>query len=262
MLHAVNRSVSFLALLSCASLPLACSKPSAPVAAVDPVASEAEAADGEERVSGVEGEPDTVPEPSAASGAGNSAALLAEATRVLGSMSSSTYSHHTHVEQGQYDVDCSGFVDWLLGQVNPPALAELRALSVKRPLAKHFVAVLGSATPKVHWSRLLTVAELAPGDVIAWEKPADLTSSNTGHVMIVAEPAQLERENRWTIPIIDSSASPHGSSDARRAAHATGIGRGSVVLETSASGEPVAYHWSRAKRSLRHETRIVLARLR
>ncbi len=215
----------------------------------------------ESRIAGTEGDPDTLPEASAFGAAGDSVALLAEAVRVLETMSASSYSHRTHISNGEYDVDCSGFVDWLLGRVNKAALAELQSLSVKRPLAKHFVAMLATAQPKVHWSRVLTVSELASGDLIAWDKPADVISSNTGHVMLVAAKPRFERAGRWAIPIIDSSASAHGARDARHASHATGIGRATIVLETSAGGEPIAYHWSTAKTSLRHDTRLVLGRI-
>lgn len=212
-------------------------------------------------VAGTEGDPDTVPEASGSNAAGDSAALLAEAERVIETMSASSYSHRTRIANGEYDVDCSGFVDWLLGRVNPLALAELKSLSVKRPLAKHFVAMLTSDVPKVHWSRVPAVSELVPGDLIVWDKPVDVISTNTGHAMLVAGKPRLERDSRWTIPVIDSSASAHGSRDARHAHHATGIGRGTIVLETSARGEPIAYHWSTAKTSLRHDTRIVLGRI-
>jgi len=213
-------------------------------------------------VVGVEGDLDTVPEEPALAEVGDSAALLGAATRVLETMTGSRYAHHTQIGGGEYDVDCSGFVDYLLARVNAPALAELRSLSVKRPLAKHFVAVLASETPKRHWSRVPTVAELTPGDLIAWDKPADVISTNTGHVMIVAAAPELVQEARWKVSIVDSSASPHGSHDARHASQTTGIGRGAIILEIGSNGEPIAYHWSIAKTSPRHDTRIVLARIR
>jgi len=245
-------------------LTFACSKPHASVNASDPVASEVSDSNEQEAddVAGVEGESDALPEDPLPGSSGNSAALLTAAMRVLETMSGTSYSHRTRVSNGEYDLDCSGFLDYLLARVNPPALAELRSLSVKRPLAKHYVAVLALAEPKQHWSRVPSVAALAPGDLIAWDKPDDVTSSNTGHVMLVFAAARLEGDRKWTVPIIDSSASPHGAQDARHTRHTTGIGRGTIVLETDANGSPVAYRWSPGKASRRHETHIELGRIR
>jgi hypothetical protein len=89
----------------------------------------------------------------------------------------------------------------LLARVDTPALAELRAATVRRPLAKHFVQFLVSDVAKQHWRRLTRIQELAPGDIVAWEKPADVTSTNTGHLMLVgAAPARRNATER-TLPI-------------------------------------------------------------
>ncbi len=247
------------ALLVTASLSwAACSKKPVPSSAVD--VKEA-AAETEPAVSGREGDPDTL-EVSAASGAvGNGAGLLAEAEQILSTMRATSYSHRSHVAGGRYDVDCSGFVDYLLGRVSPAALAELRAATVRRPLAKHFVQLFQAPLEPQHWRRVARVSELEPGDLVAWLKPADVTSTNTGHVMVVAGRPEPGAGARFVIPIIDSSAAPHGKHDARKAAHATGIGRGSIVLEADASGAPIAYHWTDAQASPRHETTIVLGRV-
>ena len=99
----------------------------------------------EERVAGLEGDPDDIQVAPIVGGVGpgsglrGSAAFLAEATRVLDTMTASTYSHKTHVDGTVYDLDCSGFVDYVLARVEPAALTEVRAATVKRPLAKHFV---------------------------------------------------------------------------------------------------------------------------
>jgi len=218
-------------------------------------------------VAGTEGEADDPTFPAVAgapgaAGAHDGAALVAEASRVVSTMTSSSYSHKTHIDGTTYDVDCSGFVDYLLSRVAPAALGELRAATVKRPLAKHFVTFF-QTTPRAggHWKRVAHVSELAPGDVLAWKKPAELTSSNTGHVMVVAAAPEHRGGGVWTVPIFDSTAAPHGKSDARKAAHATGVGRGAVLVEVDAAGAPVAYFWSDGKKSRRHATEIALGRL-
>jgi hypothetical protein len=132
---------------------------------------------------------------------------------------------------------------------------------VKRPLAKHFVQFLSADSAKQNFQRLTQVRQLLPGDILAWNKPEDLASSNTGHVMIATAAPEQRADNLWAVAIIDSTAAPHGPSDARKSAHTTGVGRGFVVLESDATGAPIAYHWTRARGSLRHTTKIALGRL-
>jgi hypothetical protein len=66
----------------------------------------------------------------------------------------------------------------------------------------------------------------------------------------------------WSVPIIDSAAAPHGKDDARGRGGATGVGRGVIVLDADPSGAPIGYHWSEQRTSPRHETAIVMGRLR
>lgn len=179
---------------------------------------------------------------------------------MLETMTASRYSHRTHIEGTVYDVDCSGFIDYLLGRADPPALDELRAATVRRPLAKHFVEFLFASTPRRTWVRIPRISDLAAGDIIAWTKPADVASTNTGHVMLVAGPLGQPQENVWSVPVIDSTAGAHGSRDARKGG--SGVGRGTILVEADLSGVPVAYYWSEDRKSRRHSTEIVMGRLR
>jgi|GEM_PF-777491 len=205
------------------------------------------------------------PSPSAGHG-GRS--LLDEVQRELASMRSSTYSHHTDVSEaeGRYDLDCSGLVDYALVRSAPQAFEDLRIATVKRPLAKHFVAFITSIPrngSKGRWHALTRAVELGPGDVLAWLKPADVATKNTGHVMVVRGPAQRDakRDDMIVVPIADSTAVPHGKSDSRKAARATGLGTGEVLLIVDPSGAPIAYRWSRGKKATEHQTTIAMGRI-
>jgi hypothetical protein len=258
LLHRMRYALAALTVL----FAVACSKQneSAPSPAVAPSAEQE--TEGEQPVQGTEGDPDEVVAVSVSSATtSGGAGLIAEATHVLETMTASSYSHKTHVAGTVYDVDCSGFVDYLLARVDTPALAELRAATVKRPLAKHFVQFLSAESAKQHFQRVLRIQDLAAGDIVAWDKPEDVTSSNTGHVMIVSAAATLRNDNSWLIPIVDSSAAAHGKDDARKRLHTTGIGRGTIVLDADASGAPIAYRWSELRSSRRHTTKIVLGRV-
>ena len=195
-----------------------------------------------------------------------SAALLAEADRQLAAMSSTVYSHHTMVDEGRgsFEYDCSGFVDYSLSRATPDAFADLRNGTVKRPLAKHFVS-FASAIPAAgrsgRWHRVMRATDLVPGDIVAWLKPADSTSKNTGHVMIVhGAPSRLPAHaDSIVVPIIDSTAMRHGAGDSR-AVRASGLGTGSIVLVVDGTGAPVHFNWTRGK-SREHTSSIALAHL-
>jgi hypothetical protein len=196
--------------------------------------------------------------------------VVGEVLRELSAARETTYTHHTTIDESrcQFDYDCSGFVDYALEVSAPDAFGEVRQATVARPLAKHFVAFLASLPPigttsSTHWASVARVTDLQPGDVIAWLRPVDVSTRNTGHVMFVHGPvAPYESNaNAFVVPIADATHSPHGQSDARRASHASGLGTGTIVLLTDASGRPTGYKWSRWKRSVEHATTVALGRI-
>ncbi|MFT3842138.1 MAG: hypothetical protein QM723_34425 [Myxococcaceae bacterium] len=207
---------------------------------------------------GEEGETTELPE-----FAGADRPLFEEATRQLSLMRSSTYVHKTSVDEaaGRFDFDCSGFISYALAHASRAAYRELRAFAHHRPLAKDFVAV-ASNTESKHFAALPRVSELQRGDLLAWLKPADVTSRNTGHVMLVAGMPRERSPGEWEIPIIDSTAAPHGKSDARKSRHATGLGEGVVVVAVDARGAPTGYKWSTWSKSKLHSTQVVLLRVK
>ena len=192
--------------------------------------------------------------------------VLGQAMHVLSSMRATAYTHKTTIEAsaGKFEFDCSGFVGYVLAQSQPRALAELRAATKKRPLAKHFVTFFQNVHPQSTWRKIERVEDLAPGDMIAWLKPADVVTKNTGHVMIVRErPIRDEQHpDMWSVQIIDSTAVPHGKGDSRKARGLTGLGTGEVLLIVDDRGEPIGYRWSRGTRATLHMTTIALAGVR
>jgi hypothetical protein len=190
-------------------------------------------------------------------------ALHEEGARMLSAMRTTLYSHETRIDEatGRYDFDCSGFVGYALARTRRAAYDELRAATVKRPLAKHFVEFF--QTSHEHWRTVRRAIDLAPGDVIAWLEPSDVQTKNTGHVMIVREAPRVDRKHADVIvvPIIDSTGVPHGKSDSRKATKATGLGTGEVLLIVDETGAPIGYRWSRGSKARVHLTTIALAGL-
>jgi hypothetical protein len=144
--------------------------------------------------------------------------------------------------EGVFDVDCSGFVDYVLSHAVSRDRNELVGASRARPLAEDYVVFFGALPAGVvGWRSVGTAAALLPGDVIAW-LVAD-GSADTGHVMIVRAAPRRRNASSYIVPVWDSVASPHGSTDSRTATNATGIGSGEIVLLVDASGAPTAHEW-------------------
>jgi len=197
--------------------------------------------------------------------------LLEEIDRELAREKTTSYSHKTHVdeEEGTFDFDCSGFVDYALARVDPDALLPLRKGSRHaRPLAEDFVRVLEKAPTGErageHWARVARVDALLPGDVIAWRVSPEAKANgnkNTGHVMVVHGPVARNKEDRkeLLVPIADSTL--HGHAQDSREKDENGIGTGTIGLVTDESGAPVSYKWAGGVSKTAVATTIVLGRL-
>jgi hypothetical protein len=191
-------------------------------------------------------------------------ALLTEVRRELATMRDSSYQHKTDVDasEGEFNFDCSGFIGYALAHSRPAALKALPVTTSTRPLAKdfehHFRAVAaGSANGP--WRPVGTVSELRPGGVIAWLKPADVKSRNTGHVVValdkpVRNPA---RADEWLVKVADSTASRHAQDS--RDADTDGLGTGTIGLSVNGAGHPVGYYWRGGVSTVLKHTEISMA---
>jgi cell wall-associated NlpC family hydrolase len=202
---------------------------------------------------------------------GTSPTLLAEIDRELAAVKSTTYSHRLLIDEGagRFEYDCSGFVGYALRRVRAGALEPIPHPGKRRPLAAHFQAYFallgegGGAVPGGgRWERVARVAEIAPGDVIAWKKPASSRSRNTGHVLVARGAARPDpgRPGTLLVDVADSTAIAHGVEDARRLHKTSGLGTGTIGLVVDASGEARAYRWSPGGPP--KETAIAIGRLR
>jgi hypothetical protein len=210
---------------------------------------------------------DPGPEPSGGDDASaGRLALLAEARRALATMRDSSYQHQTEVDaaEGAYNFDCSGFVDYALGRARPAALAALPVSSSKRrPLAKDFEHHLRAITDGANgtdgrWRAVRTVPELRPGAVIAWLRPADVHSRNTGHVVIVLRKPvpNPARADEWLVEVADSTESPHAADS--RDTDGDGLGTGTIGLSVDGAGRPVGYYWRGGVSTVLQHTEISL----
>jgi hypothetical protein len=194
--------------------------------------------------------------------------VLSEIERVSRNVRSTRYSHSTHIDEraGRYDFDCSAMATFLLAHGAPHARdAVLRENGHGRPVARDFHDVISQASvgrSRNGWMRIAHVADLRPGDVIAWRRPPSLASSNTGHVAFVySTPKRLDREGRrYLVRVVDSTSIPHGD-DSRSHEHTSGFGFGNIVLFTEKPGEdPTAYGWYGLPTRIDFRTHIALGR--
>jgi hypothetical protein len=84
-----------------------------------------------------------------------------------------------------------------------------------------------------------------PGDVIAWLRPKEIRSVNTGHVAFVVAPPRPvpEHPNAYLLRIADASRYQHDR-DTRRGTDRDGFGMGTImVLADPQTGAPYAYGW-------------------
>jgi hypothetical protein len=193
--------------------------------------------------------------------------LLHEGQREVKACRSSRYDHHVSVDEaeGRFDFDCSGFLGYALGRVDPEALALLPITSKtkKRPLAQDFHAFFDGLGSKGQgpWQRVQFARNLKPGDIVAWLRAEESDSHNTGHVMLVREHAypNPERADEILVPIFDSTMSAHA--DDSRAKGENGLGRGLIGILVDREGRPVAYRWKGGASKHAVETAIAFGRL-
>lgn len=204
----------------------------------------------------------------------NSDRLVAEAVRELRAMQSTRYRHRTRVEEdnGTFEFDCSGFVAYALAHADPSALLRVPPGPKGRPRAEDFTAFFaGLSEEDPAWKPIRHGADVAPGDVVAWLRPADVESTNTGHMAIVLDRvgiapassavATIGGVREILLRVADSTESPH-SDDVRGPNTTTGLGTGIIGLVVDGSDAPIGYRWRGGKSPKAFATMIAVARLR
>jgi hypothetical protein len=180
-------------------------------------------------------------------------------------MSSTEYVHGFQVDaaRGVYHFDCSGMVHYVLRRSAPVAAAWSAAVAPGRPLARDFhrsIAAIPGMTPRGGWQRVARVVDALPGDVIAWIKPADVRSENTGHVgFVVLRPVRVPGyADAFVVRIADSTSLLHD--DDTRVGR-SGFGLGTILLLIDeVSGAPRGFGWVGTRSPRVFETEIAIGR--
>jgi hypothetical protein len=171
-----------------------------------------------------------------------------EALRILENMQQTKYQHNIYIDEftGTYDVDCSGFVSYILGRVavNHLNLIPLTG-SEPRLLAHDYYNFLSSLPNETTngWRQILYLRDARRGDLIVWPLPAP--NIDTGHIFVVAaDPVPLDA-NTFAVMAYDSSDIFHYD-DSRGDGpdqSKTGVGSGTFHLQINSAGTPVAFQF-------------------
>ncbi|MCC6902160.1 MAG: hypothetical protein IT377_24530 [Polyangiaceae bacterium] len=177
--------------------------------------------------------------------------VLSTLNRIDSTLQASTYTHATLVDEGagRYDFDCSGMAAWVLRRSSPVAQAAVayRAKS-GRPLARDYYQQIArsiAGRERHGWERVSRVSDASAGDVIAWLRPKEIRSANTGHVAFLLAPPEpvADAPYVYLVRIADASRYRH-QDDTRAATRRTGFGSGTILVVASPeTGEPVGYGW-------------------
>jgi hypothetical protein len=188
---------------------------------------------------------------------------LFEAVRQLAANVRQTiYQHHPQVDasNGVYRLDCSEFVSLILARIAPKHYQELPIEPGRsQPRARMYFLFFDKLKleSRTGWRPIAKLTDVAPGDIIAWEKIGAAGRGDTGHVMIVAESAHRDQDGIFRVRVYDSSDIPHAEDS--RPAGSSGVGSGSVLFRVNENGAPIAFqfnprlHW--------HSEPIAIARL-
>ena len=194
--------------------------------------------------------------------------VVTELRRIEGRLRSTRYSHVTRIDErvGRYEFDCSALASFVLAHAAPHAAAAVQRRNGRgRPVARDFHDVIAAAPTdqaRDGWMRITRVADLRPGDVIAWRTPPTMHSANTGHVAFVAEaPHRIDREGRrFRVRVTDATSIPHGT-DTRPRQHVSGFGAGDLTLFVEGrTGDPTAFGWYGLDARIDFRTHIALGR--
>jgi hypothetical protein len=169
--------------------------------------------------------------------------------------------------------DCSGFIDHLLMHGDGLTQEDFkRWFGTKRPTAERYHDAIVESRG---FAALARVQDLRPGDLIAIKYFT--RHDNTGHIMLVVEapermnatPPYVDGTTQWSVAVVDSSESGHGTTDTRHKRGAggrdhDGLGRGIFRLYADSLGVVKGFAWSTSKASrfvAPEDEHLVLGRL-
>ncbi len=173
--------------------------------------------------------------------------VAGEAIRILENTRHTNYQHNLVIDEatGKYDVDCSGFVSYILGRVAPKHLSLVPMQNGEtRLLAQDYYNFFSSLPNETAngWRQILYLRDARPGDLIAWALAPP--NEDTGHVFVVAaDPVALDA-NTMAVKAYDASDILHyDDSRGPGKQFQTGVGSGTFHIQVDEAGRPVTFQF-------------------
>jgi hypothetical protein len=151
---------------------------------------------------------------------------------------------------------CSGFIALLIEHTYSLSPERLKQwLGTAHPGASDLYDAIASHR---NFNAVATIADIRPGDILAIRFLDD--NKDTGHVVMIDQlPVAMPDSaplapglSQYSVAVIDSTGSGHGSDDTRwrgQNAFTGGVGRGTIRLYADATGAIKGYTWSTSPHS-------------
>jgi hypothetical protein len=176
--------------------------------------------------------------------------VAAEGERILCNTRHTVYQHKTFVDvtTGTYDMDCSGYVGYVLGQIAPLHYHAIpKETHQDRPRAFEYPDFFSSLPPDgAHgWRRIDRLADARRGDIIGWSFGQILPHQDTGHVVIVADDPEPTADGALSVRVYDSSQVPHFDDTRGHGGDSpeTGLGSGNILFRVNDAGKGIAFQF-------------------
>jgi hypothetical protein len=185
------------------------------------------------------------------------------AEQLMSGMRATHYLHKTHADRtsGVYDMDCSGFVDYLLKHLAPAQFAQLGVEpGHARPRAAMYFQLFNRLreSPLPGWEAVAKLRNARRGDLLAWQlTPSTQEPGDTGHVVVIAAAPVEQANGLYRVEIFDSSVIHHD--DDSRPEGTNGIGKGVITIRADAHGKPIGFQFN--SRAHFHLEPIAIGRL-
>ena len=173
--------------------------------------------------------------------------IALKAEDIVNTATHTVYQHKDHIDpqQGIYECDCNGFVEFVLKHTAKRHLEMIPKESTQpRPRAFEYFGFFASllAASGGDWKRIEFLRDAGRGDIIAWRFATIEKHVNTGHVVILAETPKLDASGDFfTVRVYDSAAEPHFEDTRPSPAGKNGVGSGVINFKLDGDGRPIAY---------------------
>jgi hypothetical protein len=176
--------------------------------------------------------------------------LADKASDVLANVKETRYVHTQHVDAaiGVYDVDCSGFVSWILQQIAPRHLQQIPVDDrAGRPLARDYYEFFASRSVEAEqgWQQIFGLRNVGRGDLIGWLL-SETPHGDTGHVFVVQAMPLPNPDGTFRVSVIDASDVKHfeDSRGTGPGQFPTGVGSGFIHFKVGGEGNPTAFQFN------------------